>query len=110
MKLTDLWLICLGLGREEVQAPVRGNRSGPSTHPGMAHPGLSLCTGGGGERAAGSGSLVTALLLFGSSIENGSGSKRACVQGRKYTNEEGAKETTFQPSLGSGWGSRGRMQ
>lgn len=42
--------------------------------------------------------MVTALLLFGSSIENGSGSGRACVQGRKYTNEEGAKETTFQPS------------
>lgn len=51
--------------------------------------------------------MVTALLLFGSSIENGSGSGRACVQGRKYTNEEeGAKETTFQPSpaWASGWG------
>lgn len=52
-----------------------------------------------GREPQGPGSLVIALLLFGSSIENGSGSGRACVQGRKYTNkEEGAKETTFRSS------------
>lgn len=53
----------------------------------------------GRRELQGPGSLITALLLSGSSIENGSGSGRACVQGRKYTKEEeGAKETTFQPS------------
>lgn len=74
--------------------------SGPYAHPGATTQVLVQ----GGREPKGPGSLVTALLLFGSSIENGSGSGRACVQGRKYTNEEGAKETTFPPSLAWAWG------